>query len=163
VIDLLNNPLGLVKERGYAGQIADLNTAITISRLNIGLTPIDFGVAVARGPTAGTCKAVAADTDVIIGFASRYAMRPYDPTTGDVKYAVNETVVVAKQAFMLVIAKENAAEGDAVISLTAQAGALGSTTGGAAGTGRVAITGAKWAEPVTAGSIGLIEFNKMGV
>ena len=54
------------------------------------------------------------------------------------------------------VAYENATRGDGVISVTAQNGKLGSTTGGAAGAGRVAVPGAIWETTTTAGQIGIV-------
>ena len=159
--DLLNTPGGLLRGRGYAGMIVDQNFYTSISKINNGSTAIGFGVPVASNSDGVGVKVVSADADHIIGFSIRYAMRPYDPTTGTVSFGVNETVPVAKTGRMYVLAAENAVEGDAVISISAT-NTVGSTTGGAAGTGRVAIAGAKWAEPVAAGAIGIIEFNLLG-
>jgi hypothetical protein len=89
-------------------------------------------------------------------------MRPYDPVDGTVSYRQNETVSIRRLGRMLVLATENTNAGDAVIVLTAKKGALGSTAGGAAGAGRVAITGAKWVESVSAGELAWIEFNLLG-
>lgn len=159
--DLLGTPGGFLRDRGYAGGIVDQNVYTAVSRVNTDSTTIGFGVPVKSAGDGVGVKNVSADTDHIIGFTIRYAMRPYDPTTGTVSFAVNETVPVAKTGRMYVTAVETAAEGDAVISITGT-GTIGSTTGGDAGAGRVAIVGAKWAEPVTAGNIGIIEFNLLG-
>lgn len=157
--DLLNTPGGLLRDRAYAGSIVDQNVYQSVSKINQGSTVIDFGAAVATSGNGVGCHAVSADTDAIIGFSIRYPQRPYN-ADGTVSFAVNETVPVAKSGRMYVTAVEDALEGDQVISITA--GGLGSLSEAAAGVGRVAITGAKWAEPVTAGSIGIIEFNLLG-
>lgn len=157
--DLLNNPGGFLRDRGYAGSIVDENTYTSISKVNVGQTIIDFGAPVATAGDGKGCHAVASDSDVIIGFAIRYALRPYG-TDGTVSFAVNETVPVAKSGRMYVTAEEDALEGDHVISVTGNG--LGSSSHEAAGAGRVEIAGAKWAEPVSAGSVGIIEFNLLG-
>lgn len=159
--DLLGTPGGFLRDRGYAGGIVDQNVYTAVSRVNTDTATIGFGVPVKSAGDGVGIKNVSADTDRIIGFTIRYALRPYDPTTGTVSFAVNETVPVAKTGRMYVLAEESAAEGDTVICRTVS-NTLGSTTGGAAGTGRLAIAGAKWAEPVTAGNIGIIEFNLLG-
>ena len=69
---------------------------------------------------------------------------------------------LARFGRILVTALENATEGDQVLFITAQGGKLGSTTGGAAGAGRVAVPGARWAETVVAGAVGVIEINMLG-
>lgn len=161
--DLLNNPGGLLLDRGYAGMWVDTNPHASITRTNEGAPVIDFGFAVARGADSTKCKRVTINGDTICGISIRNAsMSPYNPTTGEVAYDQNKTVAIGKMGRMLVTALENAAEGDTVIAVVASGGALGSTTGGAAGAGRIAVTGAKWAEAVTAGSVGVIEFNLLG-
>jgi hypothetical protein len=164
--DNLNNPGGFVKERGYPGQISDLNVNYTMSRISeTASSPgIDYGVVVARSATSDkNVKAWSADGDKPLGFSIRYAMRPYDPSSNQVSYALNETVAVAKMGSMFVTAVEATIEGDQVLALTAQAGRLGSITGGAAAAGRVVIPGARWAETSAAGSLSRIEFNLIGV
>lgn len=160
--DLLNSPGGRILDRGYAGNWADTSINLTVTRTNEGTAAIDFGVAVARGADSTKCKKVAANGDSICGFSVRHAVMPYNTTTGEVAYEQNKTVPVARFGRLLVTALENAVEGDAVIAVVASGGALGSTTGGAAGTGRIAVAGAKWAETVTAGNVGVIEFNLLG-
>jgi len=157
--DLLNTPGGILRDRGYAGSIVDQNVYQSVSKINTGATVIDFGAPVATAGDGVGCHGVVADTDSIIGFAIRYADHPYN-ADGTVSFAINQTVPVAKSGRMYVTAAENAIEGDQVISITA--GGLGSLSKAAAGAGRVAIIGAKWAEPVVAGSIGIIEFNLLG-
>lgn len=159
--DILATPGSFLRGRGYAGGIVDQNVYTAVSRINKDTIGIDFGVPVTSSGDGVGIKNVAADTDRVIGFTIRYNLRPYNPVTGTVSFDVNETVPVAKTGRMYVVATEDAVEGDDVICLTAS-NTLGSTTGGAAGAGRVAIAGAKWAEPVTAGNLGIIEFNLMG-
>ena len=161
--DLLNNPGGRLLGRGYAGLWADTNPKASVSRTNEGAPVIDFGFAVARGADSTKCKRVTVNGDTIVGIAVRNAaIAPYATATGEVTYEQNKIVAIGKMGRMFVTALENAVEGDAVIAVVASGGALGSTTGGAAGAGRIAITGAKWAEAVTAGAIGIIEFNLLG-
>lgn len=163
MFDNLNNPGTRLLDRGYPGMWVDTNAHISISRINEGVTSIDFGFAVARGADSTKCKKVAANGDTIVGFAIRNpAIATYNPTTQDVTYEPNKVVAIAKMGRMLVTALENATEGDAVLAIVASGGALGSTTGGAAAAGRTAIAGAKWAETTAAGALGVIEFNLLG-
>lgn len=159
--DILSTPGTFLRDRGYQGAIVDQNVYTAVSRVNKDTASIDFGIPVTSTGDGVGIKNITSDTQRVLGFTIRYALRPYDPTTGTVSFAVNETVPVAKTGRMYVLANESAVEGDAVISITGT-GRLGSTTGGAAGAGRVAIAGAKWAEPVAAGKIGIIEFNLIG-
>ena len=146
---------GRLRDVGYAGQLVDMNTAVIDSKINDLALAIDFGVAVARSAGDDTCKAPTADGDKIIGISVRHAIRPAD-TSNNVTYAQRDSVPIAKDAFIWVTAFENATRGDTVISVTAQNGKLGSSTGGAAGAGRVTVPGATWETTTTAGSIGKV-------
>ena len=161
--DFLNNPGGRSFERGYPGMWADTADSTAISAQNENAGVIDFGVAVAAGADSTKCKPVTANSERIVGFSVRNAsIAPYDPTTGEVGYAQNKMVAIGKAGRMLVTAAENSAVGDGVLALVAGGGTLGSTTGGAASASRIAIPGAKWAETVVAGNVGLIEFQLLG-
>lgn len=146
---------GRLRDLGYAGQIVDTNPATIESKINDQATAIDFGVAVARSAADDTCKAPAADGDKIIGISVRHAIRPAD-SSGNVTYAQKDSVPILRSGYVFATAYENATRGDGVISVTAQNGKLGSTTGGAAGVGRVAVPGATWETTTSAGQIGII-------
>lgn len=146
---------GRLRDLGYAGQIVDTNPVTIEALINDQATAIDFGVAVARSAADNTCKAPAADGDKIVGISVRHAIRPAD-SSNNVTYAQKDAVPVLRDGFVYATAYENATRGDGVISVTAQSGKLGSTTGGAAGTGRVAVPGATWETTTTAGSIGIV-------
>ena len=146
---------GRLRDLGYAGQIVDTNPVTIATLINDQATAIDFGVAVARSAADNTCKAPAADGDKIVGISVRHAIRPAD-SSNNVNYAQKDAVPVLRDGFVYATAYENAARGDGVISVTAQNGKLGSTTGGAAGAGRVAVPGATWETTTTAGQIGIV-------
>lgn len=160
--DILNNPGGRTLTRGYAGNWADTSAHIAVTRKNENAAVIDYGIAVARGAANDTCKVITADADKVAGISVRHVTAPYNPTTGEVAYRQYDTVPLARFGRLLVTALENATEGDQVLFITAQGGKLGSTTGGAAGAGRVAVPGARWAETVAAGAVGIIEINMLG-
>ncbi|MGE4448578.1 MAG: hypothetical protein AB7E15_09805 [Azospira sp.] len=146
---------GRLRDLGYAGQIVDTNPVTIATLINDQATAIDFGVAVARSAANDTCKAPTADGDKIVGISVRHAIRPAD-ASNNVNYAQKDAVPVLRDGFVYAVAYENAARGDGVISVTAQNGKLGSTTGGAAGAGRVAVPGATWETTTTAGQIGIV-------
>ena len=146
---------GRLRDLGYAGEIVDTNPVTIEALINDQATAIDFGVAVARSAADNTCKAPAADGDKIVGISVRHAIRPAD-SSNNVTYAQKDAVPVLRDGFVYATAYENATRGDGVISVTAQNGKLGSTTGGAAGAGRVAVPGATWETTTTAGSIGIV-------
>lgn len=146
---------GRLRDLGYAGQIVDTNPATIESKINDQALAIDFGVAVARSAADNTCKAPTDDGDKIIGITVRHAIRPAD-SSGNVTYAQKDAVPILRSGYVYATAYENATRGDGVISVTAQNGKLGSTTGGAAGVGRVAVPGATWETTTSAGQIGII-------
>lgn len=151
---------GRLRDVGYAGQLVDLNPSVINSMVNDQAIAIDFGVAVARSSSDTSCKAPTADTDKIIGISARMAIR-LASTDGlnTVNYAQKDEVPVLREGFVYATAFENATRGDGAISVTAQNGKIGSTTGGAAGVGRVAIPNATWETTTTAGNVGIIRIN----
>jgi hypothetical protein len=154
---------GRLRDVGYAGELVDQNPVISESKLNEGATAIDFGVAVARGAADNTCKAPAVDGDAIIGLSMRHAIKASpgygQMNAGVINYSQYDEVPVLREGYMFAVAFENATRGDGVISVTAQNGKLGSTTGGAVGAGRVAVPGATWETTVAAGAIGIVKIN----
>lgn len=152
---------GRLRDLGYAGQIADTNVTVIDSKINEAATAIDFGVAVARGAADDTCKAPTADADKLFGISARHAIRPAD-SSNNVNYAQRDSVPVVRSGFVYAVAYENATRGDTAISVTAQNGKIGSTTGGSAGAGRIALDGTSgkpkvvWETTTTAGQIGLL-------
>lgn len=145
---------GRLREIGYAGGLVDENTAIIETRVNGAAGAIDFGLAVAR-LNDKECKVIAADGDDIVGISVRHAIRSAN-SSGVVNYVQYDAVPVLRSGYIYVTALENAVPGDAVISVTAQGGQLGSTTGGAAGAGRVVVPNATWETTTTAGEIGIV-------
>lgn len=152
---------GRLLDVGYAGEVVDSNAVESESKVNSAATAIDFGYIVVRSSADDTCKLPAADADDILGFSIRHATKPAD-SNGDVKYAQYESVPILREGRIYVLALENATRGDTVISVTASPGRAGSTTGGAAGAGRVALDGsngnakATWETTTTAGNIGVV-------
>jgi hypothetical protein len=155
---------GRLLEVGYAGEIVDSNPFIAVSKINSAATAIDFGYAVVRSSADDTCKLPAADADDVIGISIRHATKSAD-SNGDVKYAQYESLPILQSGYMYVLAFENATRGDTVISVTASPGRLGSTTGGAAASGRVAMDGtagnmkATWETTTTAAAIGIVRIH----
>lgn len=146
---------GSLRDLGYAGQLThEFHMADVDSKVNEGATAIDFGIAVARGTTSdNTCKAIAADGDTPIGISVRLPNRPAD-ASGNVTYGQRDSVPILKNGWIFAVPFENVTRGAQVLSITAQGGKLGSTTGGAAGAGRVAVAGAYWETTTTAGQVG---------
>lgn len=150
---------GKLLDVGYPGQVADMQDTEIESRSLEGVgASIDFGLAIARGTADDTCKVIAADGDLPIGITVRHPIRPAD-ASGDVKYNRYDSVPIMRRGNIFVTAFENTVRGDGAISVTAQGGKIGSTTGGAAGAGRVAIPGAKWETSVAAAAVGIVRIN----
>lgn len=153
---------GMLHDIGYAGDIVDFQPTELDSKINESATAIDFGVPVSRGAADNTCKPFATIADKVIGVSVRHAIRPPIDLAGNVKYAQYDSVPLLRQnGFIYAVAVENATRDDVAIALTATAN-FGSTTGGAAGAGRLALDGtsgnikAIWETTTAAGSIGII-------
>lgn len=150
---------GTELDLGYEGQLThELGFTDIDHKINESATIIDFGRAVARGATDNSCKPMGADADKLIGISVRSVMTTYT-SAGEVNYPRYASVPVLKTGYIFAKAAENVTQGDAVLALTAGGGTLGGTTGGAAGTGRVALTGAVWETTTASGSIGKIRIN----
>jgi hypothetical protein len=151
------------RQIGYAGELVDQNPFESESLMNDQAVAVQFGTAVARSAADNTCKAPAADADKIIGVALRHAIMPTSGAsvggTNAVQYNQNIEVPVLRQGFVYVVAYENVTRGDAAISITAQNGQIGGTTGGAPGAGRVAIPGGTWETTTAAGAVGIVRIN----
>lgn len=150
---------GKLLDAGFPGQVADMqDTEIqSLTLEGVGAT-IDFGVAIARGTADDTCKVIAADGDLPIGITVRHPIRPAD-ASGEVLYRRYDSVPIMRRGNIFCLSHENAARGDAALSITAQGGKIGSTTGGAAGAGRIAIADAKWETSQAAAAIGIVRIN----
>ena len=152
---------GRLVDIGYAGEVVDMNNAVIETRINDLATAIDFGTAVARSASDNTCKAPTVDGDVPIGISVRHAIRPASSDGNNtVNYAQRDAVPVLRNGYVYAVAFETVVRGTQVLSITAQNGKLASTTGGAAGAGRVAVAGATWETSTTAGNVGIIRINQ---
>lgn len=146
---------GRLRSVGYEGGITNLDPVTIINKINENALAIGFGRAVARGTADNEVIAPTADGDVIIGISVRHATAPAD-LAGNVDYAQSAAVPILKQGYIYAIAQETTNQGDGVISITAGNGTLGSTTGGAAGAGRVAVPNAIWETDTAVGEVGVI-------
>lgn len=149
-------------ELGFTGQVADLSIASIETRINESATPIDFGVAVARGVgvalgKAGNCKPVA-DGEQILGITVKNPMELVASADGlnTINYARYAAVPVMKIGRILALAVEDVREGDAVLAIVAEGGKLASPKGGVAGSGRILVPNAVWETTTVAGKVGRI-------
>lgn len=151
----------------FPGQVATQEFSQIESLTNSGVNPIDFGVAVARDTTdtsGKSCKKIALDTDLIEGITTMSSLLNPASTDGlnTVNYPQDESVGILVDGEIGAIAVEAVKNGDQVLSITAQGGALGGTHSGAAGTGRVVVPGAKWMQDVAANGTGKIRIKSVG-
>lgn len=152
---------GDLHDKGYAGQVADFNPTTIERKTNSAAVAIDFGRFVARSSADDTCKAPTLDADKIIGVSVRHPVMVAD-ASGNVVYVQYYSLPIMREGYIWAIAAENAVRGDTAISITAGNGTVGSTTGGAAGTGRIAMDGtagnikAVWEHTTAAGEVGLL-------
>lgn len=159
----LSNYDGFLRTTGLPGELADSNPIQAIDCQNTQSVAIPPGYAVARdtssannvGGNAGTvggagltlmpCKAPAVDTDPIIGIAIHHAIAPVlGPAQGGSTpptFGQNKMVPVLKSGRMFAQPAENVNAGDAVVSLTAQNGALGSAANNSEDTAVAAVAG----------------------
>jgi hypothetical protein len=155
---------GLLRDPGYAGMLVDQNPYLAISLTNDQSVAIQFGTAVARSAADNTCKAPTVDTDPIIGIALRHAIMPtLGPASGGtnlVQYNQNMAVPVLRDGLVYAVPAENVSRGDAVVSLTASNGTLGSAansgadaTAAAAGNGKATGTITFGAQPAAGDTV----------
>jgi hypothetical protein len=149
---------GLLQAIGIQGAIADGSQTDIMSLANSGATAIDLGNAVAQGSSDLACKAPAADGDKIIGLAARHAAMASN-SSAQTLYAQYDEVPVVRKGDLFVYCTEAYAVGDAVLSKTASTGAIGSTTGGAAGVGRIAVPGATFLSSGLANTVAKVRIN----
>jgi hypothetical protein len=83
------------------------------------------------------------------------AINPSD-SASTLAVSQNEIATVLVRGQIYATAAEAAVPGDNVISITASNGTLGSTTGGAAGVGRVLVPDATWETVTASGALGII-------
>lgn len=146
------------------------NTALGLTAgvvATTGITSIDFGVAVASSPFGDDfCQSPIVDSDPIIGLSVRNPFARAQGADNTIDYQASYAVPILRAGFMWVLAAETAAKNDQVISLTQGNatdpvnGAIGSTTAGAAGYGRVAVTNCFWETATPAGQMGKVRIWK---
>jgi hypothetical protein len=123
---------GSQRPLGYAGDLVDENNADVMSMANMGSVAVLPGTAVASfgsGASAGkgaACKAPVADGDKLVGIAKRFPIRPAAFQTDVVSFAQYDEVPVIRMGDVYVTPVENVTDGQAVVSIAAQNGALGS-------------------------------------
>ena len=164
---------GALLSEGIPGQIADVETAQIISRVNSQATAIDFGVAVfwAVADDPGTCRVQHASTDLFTGISVRHPTMTSSSdadTLSTVNYAQNKPVpllidgAVFCQAAETVKARQQCYAIQGGGAGNSAAGALGSIEGGATSATRLAVLNAVWLDNVTSGGVGKVRVKSIG-
>lgn len=150
---------GKLRDRGYAGDFADLRISSTSSR--VAKSNIEFGDAVTPDTDENTCKAPTADTDNIIGIALRNVNRPA-ASDGTVKYLTGDGVTIVEQGYIWAKANEAVVPQDIAVVKAGTSG-FGGVSNGGAGAGRNVLDGttgnivARWEYAVANGGIGRLK------
>jgi hypothetical protein len=156
---------------GYAGQIAD-GEPVQQDSFVLSSATLDFGIVAVRDTSKErTCKAMSADGDEILGIVVRDPI--VQPASSDglntITYKQYDEVGILRDCVIFVKAAEDVRAGDQALALTAggagnnQAGAIGGSKGGAAGSGRIDIPYAIWEDTTASGSIGRVRIKTVGV
>jgi hypothetical protein len=156
---------------GKPGQIADLESAQIITKINGQATAIDFGVAAVwdTGDGDGTCRVQNSGSDFILGIT---VAEPLFAASSDglttVNYVQYKSVPILIDGVIFVQAAEATLAQDEVISITGggagntSAGALGSVHSGAVSSTRLLVPGAVWLDTTASGAIGRVRIKTVG-
>jgi len=164
---------GALLSAGIAGQVADLETAQIISRINLSATAIDFGVAVfwAIGDDPEQCRPQHASTDLFTGISVRLPTMTSSSdadTLSTVNFAQYKSVPICIDGTVFALAAETVKARQQCYGLQSggagngSAGALGSIEGGATSATRLALTGTGWVDNVTTGTVGRMRIKYVG-
>ena len=146
---------GLEFDRGYAGQVIDGALAIRRSRVVEAVAGLAWGAPAAQGASDG-CVPFDGTHTQFVGIAEKNPMHPI--LDGVTAYAQYDSAAIVEEGPMLILAAENARDGDELLILVdGGTGAVtwGASQGGAAnGTTRVATPGnCTYEGAATAGSL----------
>ena len=164
---------GALLSAGIAGQVADLETAQIISRINLSSTVIDFGVAVfwAIGDDPEQCRPQHAQTDLFEGISVRVPTMTSSSdadTLSTVNYGQYKSVPICIDGTVFCLAAETVKSHQQCYGLqsggagNSSAGALGSIEGGATSSTRLALAGTKWVDAPTSGTVGRMRIKYQG-
>jgi hypothetical protein len=150
---------GRLLEEGYAGQVIDLNTHSIFNYRNESATAIDFGLFVARGAAADTCKPVGAADDEIVGVSVRHSVGVAD-SSGNVLYQQNAMVPALEIGRIRVFCENGCSPGDPVFVRYAGNGVKGAARSAIVADETVAFAAAVWDSTTAAGGLGVIRILK---
>lgn len=160
---------GVTLAPGLPGQLVESGPPDgAITAMNENATAVDFGQVVVRGTAVAAgavmnCKPQTADGDLILGVSERTS-QPIASTDGNntVNYPRYAAVPVRKRGRIYCVPCENVVAGTLALVITAGTGSkIASTTGGAAGAGRIAFPtgGAVWETTTSSGALGILSLN----
>ncbi|SEO76454.1 hypothetical protein SAMN02800692_1999 [Luteibacter sp. UNC138MFCol5.1] len=155
----LNTYGGRLLDEGYAGQVLDLNTHSIFNYRNEGAAGIDFGLFVARGAAADTCKLPGSAADKIVGVSVRHSVGVAD-ISGNVLYLQNAMVPALEIGRIRVVCENGCNPGDPVFVRYAGTGTLGAARSVTVANETVAFTNAEWVSTTAAGGLGVIRILK---
>lgn len=162
---------GALLTAGIPGQIADLESAQVITRINKASTAIDFGVAAVwdTADADDTCRVQNSSADFVLGITVR---QPLFAASADglttVNYAQYKAVPILIDGVVFAQCAEATRAQDEVISITGggagntAAGALGAIVGGATSSTRLLVPGAMWLDTLTSGAVGRVRIKTVG-
>ena len=164
---------GALLSEGVAGQVADLEVAQIISRVNGQATALDFGVAAfwdVNDPV-DQCRVQNSSSDLFLGLTVRHptmtSSSDYD-TLSTVNYATGKSVPLLIDGVMFVQAAETVKARQQAYAIrgggsgNSSAGALGSIEGGATSATRLALLNVVWLDNVTSGNVGKVRVKSIG-
>lgn len=164
---------GALLAAGIPGQVADLEVAQIISRINSQSTAIDFGVAAfwAVADDVESCRVQHASTDLFLGITVRHPTMTSSSdadTLSTVNYALGKAVPILVDGVAFVQAAETVKARQQAYALqsggagNSAPGALGSIEGGAVSSTRLALLNVVWLDNVTSGGIGRVRVKGIG-
>lgn len=159
--------VGTAQPVGYAGALVDMGEPHDITTgVNESATALDFGQVCVRGTAvaAGAVQNVkpqTADGDLIAGVTMAAPSDVVAASDGTVTYARYKALPVLKKGRIYVVPCENVVANTDALVITAGTGSkIASTTGGAAGAGRIVFPGgAKWETTTSSGALGILNLN----
>ena len=144
----LNNVGGLMRTKGYVGQMSRLNEAdIVDSLVSNDAIAVQFGACVGRDPNQPKCLRNAHVGDELLGPAVRDATPYHAASDGTVSYAQYKSVPFVRLGFIYLFPVEAVSAGDGVVAIFDGSSGLftgwGGTNGGVSSNRRL-MRGYKW-------------------
>jgi hypothetical protein len=144
----INSVGGLMRARGYDGQISRTTETIIDSLVNSGATAVEFASVVGRDPANPKCLRLAHYEDELLGIVVKDASVMPADASGNVAYAQYRATPFMKLGYINATPTEAVSAGDGVVAIfdgsTHVFTGLGSTMGGINTTTRRLLKSHKW-------------------